>query len=177
MQSKRIMSAIMSLILSSSFVFSNFTDGSIYLTASADADATVNVLMNHYDTLEQALIDSYNSFNYDGYNADNSDKELSEEELKAKLEAYGTISVWEYHDYDGNGTNEAYGVITTSSSADPSGELYEKIQYVLFINSDGEITEIHEKNPDFLDYVVGTAKFSSCSDGQGFFTMARYRFL
>ena len=56
MQSKRIMSAIMSLILSSSFVFSNFTDGSIYLTASADADTTVNVLMNHYDTWKELAL-------------------------------------------------------------------------------------------------------------------------
>lgn len=53
------------------------------------------------EEIKQSLIESYNTFSYT-----DSIKNLSESELKAKLEEYGTVSAWEYHDYDGNGTDE-----------------------------------------------------------------------
>ncbi|MDE6034639.1 MAG: leucine-rich repeat domain-containing protein [Ruminococcus sp.] len=87
---------------------------------------------------------------------------LSESELKEKSEKYGNVSAWEYHDYDNNGTNEAFALITEET----------KIKYLLFIDSDGNITEMSEpKNKgDFLDYVDRTGQYTETGDGQGFFS-------
>ena len=115
--------------------------------------------------IKQALVDSYNAFSYDGYTAKSytSNNELSEEYLKSKLNTYGKVSVWEYHDYNGNGTNEAYGVVTETK------DNHEVLKHIYFIDSTGKITEMPENFRGTFCYTI-TRKYSK-SGNKGFFSV------
>jgi hypothetical protein len=70
---------------------------------------------------------------------------LSESDLKNLVAAYGTISVWEYHDYDGNGMNEAYAIMTTTTSG---GDL--DIDAVYYVSADGNVQLMSNTIDGFL---------------------------
>ncbi|MCM1508009.1 MAG: leucine-rich repeat protein [Ruminococcus flavefaciens] len=101
-----------------------------------------------------SVLDKYNNSIVSG--------KLSESELKSKSEKYGNVSAWQYHDYDNNGTSEAFALITEET----------QIKYLLFIDSDGNVTEMPKpKNKgDFLNYVNGTEQYTIADDKQGFFS-------
>ncbi|MDE6672440.1 MAG: leucine-rich repeat domain-containing protein [Ruminococcus sp.] len=86
--------------------------------------------------------------------------ELSESELKAKVEKYGNVSVWEYHDYDGNGTNEAFAVITDENNSDKKPDVY-------FIDTYGTVTSMPAGFNGF--YYENTGKYFT-TEGKGFFS-------
>lgn len=113
------------------------------------------------EEIKQALLESYNTFSYDGMsNSHPVAEELDEEELKARLATYGTVSVWEYHDYDGNGTNEAFAAITKTEGIDHLD--------VYFVSSSGNVTRMSD---DFSgDYYENTGKYSIVED-KGFFSL------
>lgn len=65
---------------------------------------------------------------------------LSEEELKNIMSSYGNICVWEYADYDGNGTKEAFAIVGTNSM--PDYYISDSIQGAYFISAKGEVKEL-----------------------------------
>lgn len=109
------------------------------------------------DERKTALSEAYEAFSYSESNT-----ELGESDLKDKLEKYGNLTIWEYHDYDGDGTNEAYGVITESNN----GELL--LKHVYFVDSYGAITQMPE---DFWgsNCYSETEKYSVLNE-KGFFS-------
>ena len=87
-----------------------------------------------------------------------SSKELTEKDLKAKAEEYGTVSVWGYADYDGNDTSEAFAVITDENS---------NILKTIFVSSLGDVKTME----DDLNFAVYKSE-EGCvryKDGKGFF--------
>lgn len=78
------------------------------------------------------------------FDAQSSTTELSEDKMKAiadkwvaeNCEIAPLASSWEYHDYDKNGTYEAYAAFGKSSS----GKLY----VLLFISAEGKVTVVYE---------------------------------
>lgn len=107
------------------------------------------------EEIKQSLIESYNTFSYT-----DSIKNLSESELKAKLEEYGTVSAWEYHDYDGNGTDEAFAVVTDENNSDKQPDVY-------FVASDGAVKNMPAGFNGY--YYENTEKYSE-TEGKGFFS-------
>ncbi len=65
---------------------------------------------------------------------------LSENDLKDAIISKGNICAWEYADYDGNGTKEAFAIIGTNSSSD--FYISDSIQGVYFISSEGIVEEL-----------------------------------
>ena len=68
-------------------------------------------------------------------------KEYTESELKEKVlsESGGNIGSWVYEDFDGNGTKEAYAVITGDRDSITESDYLEDIYY---INDNGETTKM-----------------------------------
>lgn len=95
--------------------------------------------------LSDALLGGYHSY-------------VAESSKKAIAESYGTVSAWEYADYDGNGTKEAFAVIT-------DGEM--EIVKTLFISSKGEVTEM-EQDLGWALYINEEGYIRQVGD-QGFF--------
>lgn len=82
----------------------------------------------------------------------------AEDDLKALAESYGIVSAWEYADYDGNGTKEAFAVITSENSV---------VLKTLYVSSDGTVTIMEDNlNLMFSPSVDGNIKFK---EGKGFF--------
>jgi hypothetical protein len=86
---------------------------------------------------------------------------LSESDLKNLVAAYGTISAWEYHDYDGNGTNEAFA-ITTTESID-----YLEIDAIYYVDSEGNV-QVLDDTITLYFYENGNGAYRTC-EGKGFF--------
>lgn len=87
-------------------------------------------------------------------------RKLSESELKAKAENYGTVSAWEYHDYDGNGINEAFAVITDANNIYKQPDVY-------FVDTYGNVTGMPAGFDGF--YYENTGKYFT-TEGKGFFS-------
>lgn len=88
---------------------------------------------------------------------------LSEESLKALVAENGTVSVWEYHDYDGDGNNEAYAIITTPSYYASDNE----IKGIYFIDAQGNLQLLDDTLNGFL-YLNSEGQYRKC-EGKGFF--------
>ncbi len=90
----------------------------------------------------------------------------AEAELKSLAESHGIVSAWEYADYDGNGTKEAFAVIT-----EENGNIEENgcgsIEEVLFISSEGKVVLMDED----LMWTLYTRDENNIRyvDGKGFF--------
>lgn len=91
---------------------------------------------------------------------------LTEDELKSLAESRGTVSAWEYADYDGDGTNEAFAIITEIDSHPNWGDLLNVLE-TLFISSDGTIT-IMDNNLNLMLYVSDDG-YIRYKEGKGFF--------
>lgn len=82
----------------------------------------------------------------------------SENGLKALAESHGIVSAWEYADYDGNGSKEAFAVITDE-------DLF--ILETLFISSEGKVTVIeNDLNRTLYTSDEGNIRYT---EGKGFF--------
>ncbi len=64
----------------------------------------------------------------------------NESELKSIIESKGNICAWEYADYDGNGTKEAFAII--GSDTMPDFYVSDYVEVVYYISSNGDIKEI-----------------------------------
>lgn len=71
---------------------------------------------------------------------DTTENALSENDLKNIIASKGNICAWEYTDYDGNGTKEAFAIIGTNSM--PDSYISDSIQDVYFISAEGVIEEL-----------------------------------
>ena len=89
----------------------------------------------------------------------------SESELKVLAESYGIVSAWEYADYDGNGTKEAFAIITdeglnilktlfVSSNGEPI-VMEDDLQWVLYTSDEGYIRYTGEKGFFWADMGAG----------------------
>ena len=76
-------------------------------------------------------------------------KMKSEGELKSIVAGYGNIGIWGYADYDGNGSKEAFAVI--GDPMPPQGRDV-RIKKVVFINSNGEVSEVINDIDRAADY-------------------------
>ncbi len=119
--------------------------------------------------IRQSLLDSYQAFSYTGFSSEPGgevDTGLSEEELKAKVEELGTVTVWQYADFDGDGKKEAFAVLTEEESDETLS-----IKEVYFINADGEITLMPEDAElTYLSYYPDSETYLECQ-GKGFFSV------
>ncbi len=131
--------------------------------------------------IKTALIDSYKAFSYTGFTPAEQEDEpedkpedeqkeeenypLSEEDLKAKVKELGTVTVWQYADFDGNGKKEAFAVLTEETSED----IFD-IKEIYFINADGETNLMPEGSPQYLSYYPDSGKYVEYQ-GKGFFTV------
>lgn len=79
-------------------------------------------------------------------------------DYRALAEEYGTVSAFEQADYDGNGDEEAFAIITNSD---------ETIAGVLFVDCYGEVTVLAE-NLDWALYMSEDGNIRYCG-GKGFF--------
>jgi hypothetical protein len=91
--------------------------------------------------VDAGAISRNNDIYLDGF----STPELSESDLKNLVAAYGTISVWEYHDYDSNGVNEAYAITTTIYS---HSDL--EMDAVYYVSADGNVQLMSNSIAGFL---------------------------
>ena len=111
-----------------------------------------------------------------------SSEQLSEEEMKSLLTDYCvpiytgmhyTIDIWqlEYHDYDGNGTYEAFAICGHSNDSLAQGhESCNIVDAVLFISSTGEITVVNEYRYDLDRHCLNIKDGNECYieyDGTG----------
>jgi hypothetical protein len=87
---------------------------------------------------------------------------LSESDLKNLVAAYGTISAWEYHDYDGNGKSEAFAITTTKNDLD-----YLEIDAVYYVDFEGNVQTLDDTISWFF-YENGDGAYRIC-EGKGFF--------
>lgn len=99
---------------------------------------------------------------------------LSEIDLRKKVESIGTLYDWEYHDFDGNGTNEAYAIVANGSS-DYYYNFYNFSIY--FVSSTGELTLMDDNGSScFNDGSYSTLgnngffSWDSSAGGSGFTT-------
>lgn len=87
---------------------------------------------------------------------------LTEDEIKAIAEKHGMVDILEYHDFDGNGSKEAFAVIAEESTPNPEHIIKE----VWFIDAEGNETQMPG---DFNDlYIVSDPTYAECSDKHGF---------
>ena len=92
--------------------------------------------------------------------------QLSESELKKKAEnEIGNVVQFEYHDYDDNGTKEAFFV---SATEDKEWGGSETPWEVYFVNSDGKIELVYNES-EWSYYFNDSMKYYEASDSQGFF--------
>lgn len=139
----------------------------------------------YYDTMsleqkKQALLSSYNAWSCkENSNAElplskfvnelskrinEPKKSLSEDELRNIISSYGNVCAWEYADYDGDGTKEAFAIIGENSS--PDYYVSDKIQSVYFINSQGNVKEVRNSFDGFMCNAEAYTTYS----GKGFFS-------
>lgn len=110
-----------------------------------EGDYTLTVTAKEYDdyTYNGIVEVKNNGVNYldDWIKITKSKKEYTESDLKEKviLESDGNIGAWVYEDFDGNGTKEAYAVITGNHDSITECDHLEDIY---FINGNGEITKM-----------------------------------
>lgn len=104
--------------------------------------------------------------------------QLSEEELKSIAytwyeQNYGPGGTWsfEYHDYDGNGTYEAFAVCGPVFGAGYDTDPYNILQAILYISSTGELTIIREdiQDTDFCVENEVMKEYYIEYDGKGYY--------
>jgi len=80
--------------------------------------------------------------------------------LRSAIEERGTLAVWAYADYDGNGEKEAFAITTTGDE--------DEIQAIYFVDSDGNVSLLH-KSFDGLSYYENEEGYYRMHAGKGFF--------
>lgn len=102
-------------------------------------------------------------------------KEYTESDLKEKVitESGGNIGSWVYEDFDGNGTKEAYAVITGNHDSITECD---QLEDIYFINGNGEITKMpgdfwgglyYSKTKEYEYFVCQGKGFFAVDSGNG----------
>lgn len=86
---------------------------------------------------------------------------LEESQLREIVERRGTIGIWEYADYDGDGLKEAFALI-----AGGYGKPDDYIQAIYYVDPFGALTELN--SPRGMAYYEDDAHVRTCG-GKGFF--------
>ncbi len=86
---------------------------------------------------------------------------LSESEIREKASTHGQVYLFDYHDYDENGTKEAFAVIAEE------GSYGDEVRHVYFIDENGNETEMLNHFDNRI--IVSTARYAEYK-GQGFFS-------
>lgn len=103
-----------------------------------------------------------------------------EEKLKDVIASKGTICTWEYADYDGNGTKEAFAIVGTKSM--PNYYVCSDIAGIYFISTNGEVTQLNATNPNLKMCMIERCteyagkKFFSCNTTAGGSSSETYLF-
>jgi len=90
------------------------------------------------------------------------ERTLSEDEMVNILSSYGNVCTWEYADYDGDGTKEAFAVI----GSDTSSGISDSIEGVYFIDSTGYVEAVRTS---FYADLCSDATYTEYA-GKGFFS-------